>query len=158
MTILFQAMPTEYTRSIQNGALDANGQIAELAISDGGGNPCRHCLTEIPSGANMLVLAYRPFPNLQPYAESGPVFICAEHCNQHEETGEIPQMFKEWDQLMIRGYGSDNRIVYGSGKIVETEQIKSVVEDGFENPKIRYFHLRSASNNCFQVKISRSII
>lgn len=78
--ITFTAIPTEIARAYQAGGPDANGQPPERHISDGGGNPCRHCLGLIPKGAKMLVLAHRPFPNPQPYAEIGPIFLCASSC------------------------------------------------------------------------------
>ena len=58
-------------------------------VSDGGDNPCRHCLREIEKGKDMLVLTHRPFGNVQPYAESGPIFLCAEAC---ERVFEDPQV------------------------------------------------------------------
>ena len=60
------AMPTETVRAYQAGQPDAHGQQPERATSDGGGNPCRHCLTYIPEGAEMLILAHRPFSTTQP--------------------------------------------------------------------------------------------
>lgn len=76
----FVAIPTEIARAYQAGGPDANGQRPEHKVSDGGGNPCRHCLRMIPEGAGMLVLAHRPFPAPQPYAEMGPIFLCAGPC------------------------------------------------------------------------------
>ncbi|MFN7050754.1 MAG: DUF1203 domain-containing protein, partial [Gemmobacter sp.] len=76
MTLHFTPIPTETVRALQSGAADANGQSPERHVSDGGGNPCRHCLQMIPAGAGMLILAHRPFTRLQPYAESGPIFLC----------------------------------------------------------------------------------
>src|SRR3989338_5984771 len=69
MTPRFTPTPTETVRAYQAGGPDANGQAPERHISDGGGNPCRHCLAMIPKGSPMLVLAHRPFPQPQPYAE-----------------------------------------------------------------------------------------
>lgn len=71
--IRFTPIPTETVRAYQAGGPDANGQPPERQISDGGGNPCRHCLKMIPKGAGMLILAHRPFPVPQPYAEIGPI-------------------------------------------------------------------------------------
>ncbi len=62
----FTPIRTEIVYAYQQGAPDANGQVPERQVSDGGGNPCRHCLRMIPQGAGMLVLAHRPFPLPQP--------------------------------------------------------------------------------------------
>lgn len=78
MLLRYVALPTEEVRALQRGGPDAYGMVPEKRISDGDGVPCRHCLTNVAAGKEYLVLAYRPFPDLQPYAETGPIFLCAE--------------------------------------------------------------------------------
>lgn len=155
MTIKFTALPTKNVRKLQAGEPDANGQVPERQISDGGGNPCRHCLQNIPGGEEMLVLAYRPFPEPQPYAEVGPIFLCAKSCTRHAETGDVPQMLRDKDMIIIRGYTHDNRIKYGTGQVIATVDIATVAEDIFRDDAISYIHTRSALNNCFQARIDR---
>jgi hypothetical protein len=77
MKSVFKALPTETVRALQAGAADAYGMPPERKISDGDGVPCRHCLKNVGAGEPYLVLAYRPFPELQPYAETGPIFLHA---------------------------------------------------------------------------------
>lgn len=149
----FQAIPTEIVRAYQAGGADANGQAPERVVSDGGGNPCRHCLGMIPKGAGMLVLAHRPFPSLQPYAEVGPIFLCAEACDAGG--GEaLPKMLASADYI-VRGYGADDRIIYGTGGVVATGSIWARAEELFEDTRVAYLHVRSARNNCFQCRIDR---
>ncbi len=149
----FQAIPTRIVRAYQAGGADANGQVPERVVSDGGGNPCRHCLGMIPKGAGMLVLAHRPFPNLQPYAEVGPIFLCAEVCGAGGGEG-LPKMLASPDYI-VRGYGADDRIVYGTGGVVATASIPARAEELFEDARVTYVHVRSARNNCFQCRIDR---
>ena len=75
------------------------------------------------AGHEFLILAYRPFPALQPYAETGPIFLHAEQCDRAPETDVLPDMFKPTPDYILRGYGHDDRIVYGSGAVVPTHQI-----------------------------------
>ncbi len=75
MKIVFKSLSTETVRLLQSGGLDANHQKPESVISDGSGNPCRHCLTEIPEGEKMLILSYRPSENIHPYSETGRYFF-----------------------------------------------------------------------------------
>jgi hypothetical protein len=133
--------------------LDANGQVPERQISDGDGNPCRHCLNLIPKGAEMLVLAHRPFPGPQPYAEVGPIFLCADACEAGGGAA-MPQIL-ESPTYIVRGYGPDDRIVYGTGAVVATEALPEEAARRLEDPRIAYVHVRSARNNCFQVRIDR---
>ena len=55
--ITFVAMPTDQARALQAGGPDANGLSPERAVSNGSGNPCRHCLRFIPEGEEMLILS-----------------------------------------------------------------------------------------------------
>ena len=51
MTLRFLPLPTEAVAAIRAGGPDAHGQPAERHVSDGAGNPCRHCLHHVPKGA-----------------------------------------------------------------------------------------------------------
>jgi hypothetical protein len=149
----FSPIPTPLVRAYQSGGLDANGQVPERQISDGDGNPCRHCLDLIPKGAEMLVMAHRPFPAPQPYAEVGPIFLCADACEAGGGAA-MPQIL-ESPTYIVRGYGPDDRIVYGTGAVVATEALPEEAARRLEDPRIAYVHVRSARNNCFQVRIDR---
>lgn len=154
MTITFTAIPTATVRALQSGGADAYGLIPERKYSDGDGNPCRHCLQMIPQGAGMLVLAHRPFPALQPYAETGPIFLCADPCAQGGGA-EMPAILASPDYI-LRGYGADDRIVYGSGAVVQTTALADRARQLFEDTAIAYLHVRSARNNCYQLRIDRA--
>lgn len=121
MTIHFTPIPTPIVRVYQKGGPDANGQAPEHHISDGDGIPCRHCLKLIPKDAGYLVLAYRPFPALQPYAEPGPIFLCADACDAGG--GEnLPEVLNSPD-FIVRGYSAADRIIYGTGGVIATDRI-----------------------------------
>lgn len=149
----FVAIPTDVVRHYQAGGLDANGQVPERAVSDGGGNPCRHCLGMIPAGAGMLILAHRPFASPQPYAELGPIFLCADPCDAGG--GEAQPEALASPEYIVRGYGADDRIVYGTGGVVATDAIPARAEELFADPRVAYLHVRSARNNCYQARIER---
>ncbi len=153
MSIRFMPIPTETVRALRSGAPDANGQAPERHTAEGTSNPCRHCLQMIPDGAPMLVLAHRPFPAPQPYAEVGPIFLCADDCLAGGGEG-MPEMLGSTDYI-VRGYGADDRIVYGTGGVVPTPRIPMRAEELLADPQIAYVHVRSARNNCFQVRIER---
>ncbi len=149
----YVAIPTEVVRAYQAGGADANGQSPERKVSDGGGNPCRHCLQMIPEGAGMLVLAHRPFPAPQPYAEVGPIFLCADPCAAGGGEAQ-PEALASPDYI-VRGYGADDRIVYGTGGVTPTKAIPARAGELFDDPRVAYVHVRSARNNCYQVRIDR---
>ena len=151
----FVAIDSGTVRALRQGVPDANGQVPERQVSDGGGNPCRHCLDDIAAGEPMLVLAHRPFPAPQPFAEQGPIFLHADECPRYREEAGAPAMFGRREAIMMRGYGADDRIVYGTGKVIPTEEIEAMAARLFERPEVKYIHLRSATNNCYQCRIDR---
>jgi Protein of unknown function (DUF1203) len=154
--LYFSAMPTEFARAYQNGGLDANGQLPERQISDGDGIPCRHCLQDVVDGDPYLILAHRPFTEVQPYAELGPIFLHAEGCERYPESADVPVVVANSQRMLIRGYNTRNRIVYGTGQVVPVETITAAAGKLFERPEIAYIHVRSASNNCYSCRIDRA--
>jgi len=155
MPIRFSALKTPVARALQAGGRDANNLLPEKVISQGGGMPCRHCLQYIEAGEEMLIFAYRPFATVQPYAEQGPVFLHGKSCTRHEETETSPLMFQEWEQLLIRGYTRDERIKYGTGKVIETRFLADECAAVLADRDIEFIHVRSASNNCYQCRVER---
>jgi hypothetical protein len=156
MSIRISALESPLVQSLQNGGLDANGHKPERHVSNGGMMPCRHCLTDIEAGEPYLILAHRPFPKAQPYAEQGPIFLHAESCARHPDITDIPALFLERASYLIRGYGADDRIVYGTGKIVAPTAMADAAEEMFADARVAYIHVRSASNNCYQARIDRA--
>ena len=152
-TITFLPLPGDTVNALRNGGPDAYGCPPEKAVSDGDGNPCRHCLDFIPKGAEMLILAYRPFDALQPYAETGPIFLCAHDCRPWTGTG-IPPMLDSPDYL-LKAYTADQRIRYGTGKIVPKDEIAAYAAQLLARDEISFVDVRSARNNCFQTRIVR---
>ena len=149
----FVPISTDAVRAYQAEGLDSYGLLPERRVSDGGGNPCRHCLRMIPAGAGMLVLAHRPFGALQPYAETGPIFLCADPCEAGGGVA-VPEILASPDYI-VRGYGADERIVYGTGGVVATADVPARAAEVLAMPGVAFVHVRSARNNCFQVRIER---
>lgn len=153
MKPVFKALPTETVRALQNGAPDAYGLVPERRISDGDGVPCRHCLRNVGAGEDYLVLAYRPFPELQPYAETGPIFLHAEPCERATDAAALPELFGRTAAYIMRGYSVDDRIVYGTGAVVPTQEIEARAVELLARDDVAYLHMRSAKNNCYQCRI-----
>lgn len=152
MTIAFNAMPTEHAAHLWNGGADAYGLQPETRVSDDPDYPCRHCLRGIEAGEEFLVFAYRPFPELQPYAETGPIFLHKQPCERYAAQEVLPPILTSADYI-VRGYGHDDRIVYGTGAVTPTGDIPARAEELLTRDDIAYVHVRSARNNCYQCRI-----
>ncbi|MEL6197806.1 MAG: DUF1203 domain-containing protein [Pseudomonadota bacterium] len=153
--VVFRGLETAAVEAVRAGGPDANGMVGERKISDGDGNPCRHCLRDIPAGEGMLVLAWRPFATVQAYAELGPIFLCEGACAAWEGDG-VPPILTTSPGYLVRGYGHDERIRYGTGGFVAASEIAAAVAARLADRDTAFVHLRSASNNCFQCRAERS--
>jgi hypothetical protein len=154
MSYLIEGIPTDVARALQNGGSDAYGNPPERRVSDGSGAPCRHCLKPVAKGEEYLVVAYRPFTTLQPYAETGPIFLHSRHCEHGVVKSALPDILSS-PEYIVRGYNGDEQIVYGTGAVVETSRIESRAEELLADERIKFVHVRSARNNCFQCRIDR---
>jgi hypothetical protein len=154
--MIFHTYDPDFVASVRAGGPDANGQPAEHQTSEGVGTPCRCCLENVPKGAGMLVLAARPFPKLQPYAETGPIFLCAGNCEPWQGQG-VPPILKTSPDYLVKAYRADNRIYYGTGKIVLADELEEYACRLLQDVDVAYVDVRSARNNCFQTRITRPI-
>ena len=153
MQLRVRGIPTDEVDRIRRGGIDANGQPALLRTAEGLANPCRHCLGLIAEGHTKLVLAYRPFADLQPYAETGPIFLHKEACERYESE-MLPAWFDHLQPAIVRGYGEDHWIRYDTGDVVAGKELTAACQKILGDPTIAYVHIRSKFN-CFQCRVDR---
>jgi hypothetical protein len=157
--IRFVPLDPAFAARVRAGGPDDNGQSAERAVSGGTGTPCRQCLRQVPAGAAYLICAHRPFAGLHAYAETGPIFLCADACPESlgaaTPGGDLPAILSS-ATYALRGYGADERIVYGTGGVVPRAGIAARAADLLARADVAFVHVRSAANTCFQVRIDRA--
>ena len=155
MKLKFVAMPRAVADAFRNGAKDANGNAPLRSTSDGSGNPCRCCLCDIPKHAPMLVLAWKSLASDGPWAETGPVFLCAETCAQHHDEVGMPPITRTRDRYLVRGYDRKDRIAYGSGRLIPTGEMEAYAAQLLQDPDLKAVHVRSQGYSCYQFRIER---
>ena len=153
MTPIFVPLDPALVAHWRAGGLDANGQRPLRAVSDGAGVPCRATLAPVPAGRPYLIVAHRPFAALNPWAETGPIFVAAEGALA-EPSPRLPA-FLASPQYLLRGYDAADRIVYGTGTLTPTPRIPQVAADLLARPEVAFVQVRSATNGCFHVRIER---
>ena len=153
MKLTVRGIPTDEVNRLRRGGLDANGQSAVLRVAEGLANPCRHCIGLIAEGDQKLVLAYRPFDALQPYAETGPIFLHKEPCERYDSE-VLPTWFDYLDPAIVRGYGEDHWIRYDTGYVVPGRELTATCHAILSDSTVAYVHIRS-KYNCFQCRVDR---
>lgn len=153
MTLQIRGIDTDFVHHIHAGGADAHGQPAQRMRAPGRINPCRHCLQPIPAGTELLVLAYRPFATLQPYAEVGPIFLHAQTCPRYA-AAHLPDWVIHLQSALVRGYGADDTIRYETGQVVAGAGLAEACTQILAQPEVAYVHIRSKFN-CFQCRVER---
>ena len=152
MIVEFHPLPSANVAAIRASGFDAYDNPVERAVSSGSGTPCRHCLQNVPEGEEYLILAHRPFDSRNPYAETGPIFLCASDCTAPGPSPHVPDILGAPHHI-LRGYSADERIVYGTGQVVPTSEIPDRAARLLSQDGIAFADVRSASNNCFLCRI-----
>ena len=154
MKIQFDALPEGDVLRIRSTGTDCYGNPVERHVSDGQVFPCRSCLGTIPAGQTYLILAHRPFASTNPYAETGPIFLC-DDCTPATSGPGVPEILTAPDYI-LRAYSQDERILYGTGQVTPTGQIARYAASLLERPEVAFVDIRSARNNCYQCRVRRA--
>lgn len=157
MQFRFEPMDEATAAHLRSGGPDDYGNTPERKVSDGAGVPCRRCMGMVGKDEPYLVVAWRPFTETHAYAETGPVFLHAEPCEAEPvRQGTLPAFLKNPDYI-LRGYGADQRIVYGTGGVIMLDDIPERIEKLLGEPAIEAVHIRSSRNNCYHCKAVRDV-
>ena len=152
--IRFVALSPDTARALRHGP-DAYGNPPEHRVAAAGEViPCRYSLTLLPPGAGYVVTAHRPFAGLNPYTETGPIFVGTGDAPRGGGT-DLPAFFTA-PHYITRAYSRDERILYGTGAVTPTPQIIARCEELLADPETAFVHIRSASNNCFFCRVERA--
>jgi hypothetical protein len=104
----------------------------------------------------MLILAHRPFPAPQPYAETGPIFLCAEDCTRHEVGLPDPFLTGGRRTICSRVTRRTTASSTAPAAFVPTPTRSRLMRRTvLADPRVAYVHVRSARNNCYQFRIDR---
>ena len=86
--------------------------------------------------------------------ETGPNFLCADHCAPWDGEGLPPVLATSPDDL-VEGYTSDRRIRYGTGAVVPAGRLRADIEARLAGSALAFVDARSARDNCFQARAVR---
>lgn len=154
MQPIFQPLTDAEAAHYRAGGRDAYGLLPERRVVQGGGVPCRHSLRRLPEGTPYLIVAHRPFAGLNPYTETGPIFLAADPLPGAVPSAQLPE-FLTAPTHIVRGYSADERIVSGTGAVTPTAEIPAACARLLGRDDVAFVHIRSASNNCFLVRVER---
>jgi len=114
--------------------------------------PCRVCLRISTQPEDLILLSYQPLADTGPYAEVGPIFVHAAHCEPYSKVEIFPEDFATRPQI-LRAYGHDGRIV--DACVAEPGGAPQRAAELFANSAVAEVHVRHVSYTCYDFKIVR---
>jgi hypothetical protein len=90
---------------------------------------------------------------VQPYAETGPIFLHERSCERYESE-TLPAWFDFMTPAIIRGYDADDWIRYDTGDVVAGGDLAAACRRILADETVAYVHIRSKFN-CFQCRVDR---
>ncbi len=65
----------------------------------------------------------------------------------------MPAILTTSPDYLLKAYGRDDRIIYGTGQITSADAIPAYAAQLLDRSDVAYVDVRSARNNCFLTRI-----
>lgn len=149
-------IPRSIVQRIRESRLDEFGHHLSVSVArENDTGPCRSCLTVFVPGEGRILFSYAPNQYDHPYNEVGPVYIHERECRPYAEQEIFPPELRTRRPLALRCYADDGMMV--DGELVGERPVEQAIESLFENPEIKYLHVRTASVGCYIARIERGL-
>jgi hypothetical protein len=137
--------------TIRSTRRDAAGR-AVLEWRDGERHQCRACLELSKENETVLLASLTPFETVQPYAETGPVFVHERDCAFSQPADAWPAEFPR--SPVLRAYSADDRIV--DAALVADRPVEDAVRELLAREDVAYLHARNAAYGCYMFRVERA--
>jgi hypothetical protein len=149
-TLRYVPMPEAIAQEARRTRLDGFGHRLHVVREKA---PCRVCLRISTEPEDLILISYRPLPDTNPYAEVGPVFVHAEHCEPYSQHATFPADFAS-RRLILRAYGHEDQIV--DALVAEPGEAPQRAAELLSDSAVVEVHVRHESYTCFDFKIVRA--
>jgi hypothetical protein len=127
--------------------------IAEMTVDEPNAFPCRITLEDAEVGEQVLLLNHAHLAGPTPYASSGPIFVRRNAAATCSSVNEIPEQQRR-RLLSVRAYDDRDWIV--DAEVTPGEQLATLIERFFADPRVRYLHVHNARRGCYACRIDRA--
>jgi Protein of unknown function (DUF1203) len=147
-TIFTGTEPAELRRVLADG-VDHGGNPIEPFIDGDGGWPLRCCLSDSQPGERIAIIAWSPMPWSGAYAETGPIVVHADGCEQVASMPRLPSGFDS-RAMVLRPYGPDRRIAYHRVLHVPAgASLTESVDELLACDDVDFVHGRNVTGGCY---------
>ncbi|KZL20604.1 hypothetical protein PsAD2_01090 [Pseudovibrio axinellae] len=135
----------EYLNGLSEGELSARNVVAYTADAKPG-FPCRVTLADAEIGERVFLVNYVYQPNETPYKASHAVFVRENATQAAPYDNDVPVSLS-LRLLSLRGFDANHMMI--EADIAQSDDIKPMLEQFFENPEVSYIQMHYARRGCF---------
>ena len=114
--------------------------------------PCRHCLCQIPAGAERILFTYDRFAGVEPLPQPGPVYIHARACERYPESGSFPDELRSSPRT-LEAYGRGRHLL--AQEYVTDGGMEPAIDRLFARPGVDYVQVNSTTAGRYTFRIER---
>ena len=154
MTFQVTGIDNDQLAAALQAGVDHGGNPIEPFVDHDGGWPLRCCLADSTPGDTIAIIAWSPFPWPGAYAETGPVVVHADGCDD----AAPPVLSAEFDQrpMVLRPYGHDHRIAYHRVRHVEAgRSLTAELAELLAETDVDFVQGRNVTGGCYAFTASR---
>jgi hypothetical protein len=145
-------LAAEYAHELRTTRCDVFGQPIDER-RDEAPHQCRVCLRLTAPGEAYLLLSHRAHWDDTLFAETGPVYIHARHCEPYADVERWPAEFPR-AEVVLRAYDANHEIA--AAELVGGRATEDVIGELFAMPRVAYLHARNSTYGCYMFRIDRA--
>jgi hypothetical protein len=115
--------------------------------------PCRHCLRTIGASEARILFTYDRFSGKESLPQPGPVYIHANDCARHAESGGFPEELRNSPRT-LEAYARGRKLK--GQEYVKDGRFEPVIDSLLANSEVDYVQVNSTTAGCFTFRIERA--
>lgn len=153
-TLNVSAINPDRLDAIRAGQHDERGN-ALTAFAAEGWEPLRCCLAFPEPGDRISLIAYTPFGQSSPWAETGPVYIHPDPCTGYRKPGQLPDRMRTGPKI-LRTYRADATLDYDHiTPVPDGVDLEPMIRELLALDEVATVHVRAVLSQCFAYAVSR---
>jgi len=137
--------------SLDDNELAQKG-VHRMIVDAKPGFPCRVSLQDAEIGERVILLPFVHHDVESSYRASGPIFVCETAKQVELAPNEIPDVVAS-RMMSVRAYNDKGMMI--NAAVTPGSQLKSQIEEFFDDARISYLHLHNAGAGCYSCRVER---
>lgn len=137
------------------GRDDRDNAIRRTKAVAGQNYPCRHCLTLIAAGDDVLLASYDLPAPTGLYWTPSPVFLHAADCPRYAAVNDIAPIVRANALVSVRAYDADQLCLYDLGQVCAGADVDAPLHKALDDARTAFVNIHTARPGCLLTHVAR---